>query len=233
MVQTGVGFDPAKKDLTQLDYMIASTCSSVATRFVAQPFDVLKIRFQLQVEPISSANVNSKYKSFGQAVSMIIKEEGVTALWKGHMPGQVLSIVYGTTQFSSFELLTKFTYKFFHGIEHSNMEKKNMHDLKHHTGLGHPEHHPKTYSKLHEPEASKIIEHLLCGSVAGCVGTVTSFPLDVVRTRLISQGNPKVYHSMWDAVTKIYTREGVRGYYKGVCLPFEGFCLLLDYQIIK
>lgn len=221
MVQAGVGFDPAKKDLTQLDYMIASTCSSVATRFVAQPFDVLKIRFQLQVEPISSSNVNSKYKSFRQAVGMIIREEGLTALWKGHLPGQVLSIVYGTTQFSSFELLTKITYKFLHGIEHSKLEKKNMHDLKHHTGLGHPEHHPKTYSKLHEPEG-RVGEHLFCGSVAGCVGTVTSFPLDVVRTRLISQGNPKVYRSMWDAISKIYIREGIRGYYKGEFVDLPG-----------
>lgn len=150
------------------------------------------------------------------------------------MPGQVLSIVYGVAQFLSFELLTKFTHNYFHKIDYSKIEKKNMFDLKHHTGLGHPEHNPKTYTKLHEPE-DKIIEHLLCGSIAGCVGTgmknylnvnltvlliqfnfaVTSFPLDVVRTRLISQGNPKVYKGVSDAVIKVYKLEGVRGYYKG------------------
>lgn len=211
----GVGFDLAKKDLTQTDYAIASTCSSIATRFVAQPFDVLKIRFQLQVEPISKTNSSSKYRSFGQAVRTIIRDEGVTALWKGHIPGQVLSILYGTAQFSSFELLTRLTYKFFHGpIEIKSREKKSMHDPKHHTGLGHPEHHPKTFTKLHEPE-DQILEHLICGSMAGCFGTITSFPLDVVRTRLISQGNPKVYRSMGDAIVKIYKLEGVRGYYKG------------------
>ena len=125
-----------------------------------------------------------------------------------------MSIVYGTAQFSSFELLTRLTYKYFHGIDNNSYEKKSLHDTKNHTGLGHPEHHPKTYTKLHEPE-DKIIEHLLCGSIAGCVGTVTSFPLDVVRTRLISQGNPKVYKHMSDAVIKIYQLEGIRGYYKG------------------
>lgn len=76
MVQTGVGFDPAKKDLTQIDYITAGTCSSIATRFVAQPFDVLKIRFQLQVEPISAKNATSKYTGFRQAFGKIYKEEG-------------------------------------------------------------------------------------------------------------------------------------------------------------
>lgn len=147
-------------------------------------------------------------------------------MWKGHIPGQFLSILYGTAQFSSFELLTKLTYKFFHGIENKTV-KKSMHDLKNHTGLGHPEHHPKTYTKLHEPE-DQIFEHLICGSIAGCVGTITSFPLDVVRTRLISQGNPKVYRGMKDAVIKIYKLEGFRGYYKGLMpsliqiIPFSG-----------
>lgn len=209
----GVGFDLSKKDLTQTDYAIASTCSSIATRFVAQPFDVLKIRFQLQVEPISKTNRSSKYHGFSHAVKTIIREEGVTALWKGHLPGQALSILYGTAQFSSFEFLTKLTYKLFHGIE-DKAEKKSMHDVKHHTGLGHPEHHPKTYTKLHEPE-DQILEHLICGSAAGCFGTIVSFPLDVVRTRLISQGKPKVYRTMWEAIFKIYKLEGVRGYYKG------------------
>jgi len=38
---------------------------------------------------------------------MIGKEESLGALWKGHIPSQCLSMVYGTIQFGSFEFLTK------------------------------------------------------------------------------------------------------------------------------
>jgi len=52
---------------------------------------------QLQVEPISKFHI-SKYKSLSQAFLLICREEGISALWKGHVPAQLLSIVYGTAQ---------------------------------------------------------------------------------------------------------------------------------------
>ncbi|KAK0087387.1 hypothetical protein PV326_005217 [Microctonus aethiopoides] len=92
------------------DYAIAGAASGFLTRFICQPLDVIKIRFQLQVEPISH-NHSSKYRSFLQATSTIVKEEGVSALWKGHVPAQILSISYGMIQFYCYnecmELLTR------------------------------------------------------------------------------------------------------------------------------
>lgn len=83
----------------------AGGCAGAFTRAVAQPLDVLKIRFQLQLEPIS---VNKgKYSSILQAVASIVKEEGLSTLWSGHVPAQLLSISYGLLQFSSFEQLTQ------------------------------------------------------------------------------------------------------------------------------
>lgn len=130
----------------------------------------------------------------------------------------MLSIAYSGFQFLSFEFLTKETHKFLHGSD-NNIDKKNMLGLKHYAGLGSPN-DPKTYTKLYEPEG-KIIEHLLCGAVAGCFSTVASFPLDVIRTRIISQGNPKVYKNSWDAFQKIRKLEGHRGFYKGIDFLFD------------
>lgn len=102
-----VGYDPRKK-LTEFDYMFAGSASGVITRLLCQPLDVLKIRFQLQVEPIEkNLAINSKYRTILQATNLIIREEGVKALWKGHVPGQLLSISYGLAQFTTFEVLTK------------------------------------------------------------------------------------------------------------------------------
>ncbi|XP_016663665.1 mitochondrial thiamine pyrophosphate carrier-like isoform X1 [Acyrthosiphon pisum] len=93
----------AEKKTTWLLHSTAGACSGAFTRLVCQPFDVLKIRFQLQVEPLSRNSNNSKYKSIYQSINLIYKEEGFKALWKGLLPGQFLSTTYGLTQFLVFQ----------------------------------------------------------------------------------------------------------------------------------
>lgn len=83
---------------------IAGGISGAFTRAIAQPLDVLKVRFQLQLEPIKTG---SKYSSILQAVRCITKEEGLTTLWSGHIPAQLLSISYGIIQFATYEKLTQ------------------------------------------------------------------------------------------------------------------------------
>ncbi|XP_068146214.1 mitochondrial thiamine pyrophosphate carrier [Drosophila tropicalis] len=80
---------------------VAGAC----TRFVCQPFDVLKIRFQLQVEPVKGSHESSKYRGMLQALSSIYKEEGLRGVWRGHNSGQVMSITYAFVQFWSYERL--------------------------------------------------------------------------------------------------------------------------------
>lgn len=102
-----VGFDPnSKKELSRSEHALAGSFSGMVTRAIAQPLDVIKIRFQLQVEPIK-ANAQSKYHGMWQCTHTILREEGPTALWKGHVPAQALSVVFGAVQFISFEVLTK------------------------------------------------------------------------------------------------------------------------------
>jgi solute carrier family 25 thiamine pyrophosphate transporter 19 len=210
-----VGFDPSKKNLQQSDYALASCASSVTTRCVAQPFDVLKIRFQLQVEPISKVNPNSKYRGLTQATIRIAKEEGVFALWKGHVPGQVLSIIYGTAQFATFEYLTKLSWKYTHPNGVDTLGDKNSNQADAHQGYM-------------DESQRQILTHLVCGSLAGCTATFCSFPFDVVRTRLISQGRPRVYRGMLDAAVKMVRHEGVTSFYRGLVpsliqiMPFSG-----------
>lgn len=102
-----IGFDPnAARKLTAGDHMTAGAVSSALTRATCQPLDVLKIRFQLQMESLPEV----KYRSLFGAVRVILAEEGVTAFWKGHLPAQYLSITYGLCQFGAFEALTKGIY---------------------------------------------------------------------------------------------------------------------------
>lgn len=112
-----VGYNTKFSNLTQKDVAFAGAASGFITRALCQPLDVLKIRFQLQVEPISKA-ASSKYHSIPQAVVTIAKEERINAFWKGHVPAQLLSISYGFGQFWCFEVASKFSNDYGFGGKH-------------------------------------------------------------------------------------------------------------------
>ena len=39
---------------------------------------------------------------------------------------------------------------------------------------------------------SNTVTHFVCGGIAGCLASTVAQPLDVIRTRLVAQGEPKV-----------------------------------------
>lgn len=87
------------KKLTSFHYSCAGALSGVISRFLAQPLDVIKIRQQLQNKHKQTLQYRSIYSSF----RFILKKEGIFGLWKGHVPAQVLSILYGSAQFACYE----------------------------------------------------------------------------------------------------------------------------------
>lgn len=65
-------------------------------------------------------------------------------------------------------------------------------------------------------DSGKSLGHFLSGGLAACCTVAMNQPVDTIRTRFVSQGEPRVYTSVSDAVRKIYTGEGVRGFYRGL-----------------
>ncbi|XP_077474237.1 mitochondrial thiamine pyrophosphate carrier [Stigmatopora argus] len=104
-----VGFDPRAQGvpLSAQEAALAGSAAGMVTRALISPLDVIKIRFQLQIESLSSAAPVGKYWGVIQAARRIHAEEGLAAFWKGHVPAQLLSICYGAVQFATFERFTK------------------------------------------------------------------------------------------------------------------------------
>lgn len=99
---------------------IAGGISGFLTRALTQPLDCIKVRHQLQLEPIRK-NAGAKYTSTIQTLLLMFKEEGIRGLWKGHVPGQILSVTYGFGQFFAYDHFNRHSraIKFFD--EHSDI----------------------------------------------------------------------------------------------------------------
>lgn len=168
----------------------AGAISGGISRTVTSPLDVIKIRFQVQLEPTSSwallhreLSTPSKYTGMFQATKDIYREEGLRGFWRGNVPALLMVMPYTAIQFTVLHKLKTFA-----------------------AGSS------KTEDHIHlSPYLSYI-----SGALAGCAATVGSYPFDLLRTILASQGEPKVYPTMRSAFVDIVKIRGFRGLYAGL-----------------
>lgn len=99
---------------------IAGGISGFLTRALTQPLDCVKVRHQLQMEPIKE-HAGAKYTSTLQTLMLMFREEGIKGLWKGHVPGQVLSVTYGFGQFLAYDHVNRYSRKIKFFDEHSDI----------------------------------------------------------------------------------------------------------------
>ncbi|OIT25067.1 PREDICTED: mitochondrial thiamine pyrophosphate carrier-like [Nicotiana attenuata] len=181
----------------------AGAISGGISRTVTSPLDVIKIRFQVQLEPTTQWALlttravygNSKYTGMLQASKDILREEGLPGFWRGNVPALLMVMPYTAIQFAVLHKLKTFASGSSKSEDHVNLS----------------------------PYLSYI-----SGALAGCAATVGSYPFDLLRTILASQGEPKVYPNMRAAFVDIFRTRGIRGLYSGLTptlveiIPYAG-----------
>ncbi len=182
--------------------MIAGAFAGFIGRMVSAPFDVLKIRFQLQ------SAMHPKYSSMWQAMSTVAKEEGTKSLWKGNLSAIYLWVTYGMVQFSLYGALSRF----FESIVHENIYSRSQ-ISKHSGDLIHAKTHPNKWQPLITFAA---------GAIAGMSATFTTYPLDLMRTQFAIQGRHKTFPSMQAFMVHTYQRKGLRAFYSGMIPALVG-----------
>ncbi|KAK9161522.1 hypothetical protein Syun_007863 [Stephania yunnanensis] len=243
----------------------AGAISGAVSRTVTSPLDVIKIRFQVQLEPTSSWALqsrqlygSSKYTGILQATKDILKEEGLPVLL---LPLQLITSENVVDQYescaNSVQTFTQFGSRVIQFTCPSRLAK-HLNDLisvSKSYDLGFfgfwrgnvpallmvMPYTAIQFTVLHKIKtfasgSSKTEEHIklspylsyISGAVAGCAATVGSYPFDLVRTILASQGEPKVYSSMRSAFVGIYKTRGIQGLYTGLSptlveiIPYAG-----------
>ncbi|KAI5861767.1 mitochondrial thiamine pyrophosphate carrier 1 [Durotheca rogersii] len=188
-----------KDEGTRLQVVAAGATSGLISRFVVAPLDVVKIRMQLQRHGAGAAGPpRGTYAMFRE----IVAREGVTALWKGNIPAELLYVAYSAVQFTAYRSTTLFL--------HHIQDVANGSDV--------PSRRPLPHA----------VESFISGATAGAAATAATYPLDLLRTRFAAQGNERVYASLVGAVRQIARDEGPRGFFRGLgaglaqIVPFMG-----------
>ncbi|MCJ1271411.1 hypothetical protein MMC22_011311 [Lobaria immixta] len=116
---------------------------------------------------------------------------GIRAFYRGLPMGLVGMFPYSAIDLSTFEYLKRF-------ITHRNALVRHCHE---------------------DDAAPGNVMTAGIGAVSGALGASAVYPINVLRTRLQSQGtaiHPPTYSGMWDVTVKTVKGEGVRGLFKGI-----------------
>ena len=89
-----------KQTIGAFTHAMAGAFAGGVSRVVVAPLDVVKIRMQVQVEPVSGMS-GGKYRGIVQCATTILKEEGARGLWAGTVPALFLWVPYTAIQFAS------------------------------------------------------------------------------------------------------------------------------------
>ncbi|KAI1412428.1 mitochondrial carrier [Hypoxylon sp. FL1857] len=202
MPETAIRFgayEAAKKTLASLEGHDDTTQINPYSKFVAG--GVAGMTAQFCVYPLDTLKfrLQSEYVSGGargnallfQTARKMWTEGGMRAAYRGVTMGLVGMFPYSAIDMGTFELL-KTTYVAYAA---------------------------KAYS-IHEEDAQpSTFATGIMGATSGAFGATVVYPLNVLRTRLQTQGtsmHPAHYTGIWDVAQKTVRNEGLRGLYKGL-----------------
>jgi len=179
------------------DEIIAGAFAGAIARMATAPFDVLKIRYQLQFSSVK------KYTSIFQSIRTIIAEEGILSLWKGNLSATYLWITYSMLQFSSYEFL-------------KTLGESIPNPFAAHPKMGRSD--DLLLDNASGPKSALWSTFILflAGAGASMTSTAATYPLDLMRTQFAIQGNDKAFPSMRSFITHTYRTNGVAGFYSGL-----------------
>ncbi|KXT16547.1 hypothetical protein AC579_6278 [Pseudocercospora musae] len=177
------------KHISSSSTFMAGGCAGMIAQAVVYPLDTLK--FQMQCETVAGGEYGSKL--ILHTAKKMWARNGMIAFYKGLPMGLVGMFPYAAIDLSVFETLKKRVIA---------RNKRNDPNLKH-----------------DEDALPGNFSMALMGGFSGAIGASIVYPLNLLRTRLQSQGtvsHPRTYTGIVDVTRQTLQGEGVRGLFKGL-----------------
>lgn len=202
-------------------YPILTLCAGATARVFGTacrtPFDIVKQRLQVEGQivvnpasgsskelyrsslaadsttppaPVETPKVDKSLKTRGilGTLRQVIGMEGFRGLWSGYGVTLLRDAPFAAIYFTSYETM-------------KTLQQKAIDKF---TPLDH--------------SRAKSLQHLVAGACAGAIASAFTIPIDVVKTRLQTQGKlgHVKYHGIIDAFKTIYREEGLAAFRKGL-----------------
>lgn len=197
----------------------------LAKSFVA-PIDRIKILYQVTSAPF-------RLRDVPQVALKIVKEEGVSALWKGNTATMIRVFPYAGIQFMVFNTVKSFFV--------DRNEEKHLQSGKHLNDNG-EEKNGATIRRRNTIEKDRkfgmsTVESLIAGSTAGVVSVLCTYPLDLTRAQLaVLKKQKNKRNGFVKVLLSNYSSGGMRGLFTGITptlmgmLPYAGIAFSINEQ---
>ncbi|WFD19976.1 hypothetical protein MCAP1_002220 [Malassezia caprae] len=189
--------------------LIAGGCAGAMSRTIVSPLERLKSTRSLQVQPTPAKGEKKAYAGVLKGLAKIWREEGFLGFMRGNGLNCLRIAPYSAVQFATYETVKGWLA---HPVWHEY--KTDMGDT-------------VTYTR----KELGTIGRLCAGAIAGFTSVVSTYPLDLVRSR-ISIASASMYiesgktatvmtrvPGIMETARQVHAEEGgIRGLYRG-CLP--------------
>lgn len=175
------------RDISPMARFFAGGVGGVVSQFSIYPIDTLKFRMQCEmVEGGSRGN-----KLINETFRKMWRNGGISTFYRGLPLGLIGVFPYSAIDLGTFEWLKRAYTK--HKAKKLDCDESDV-------------------------QAGPLVV-LGIGATSGSVGATVVYPLNLLRTRLQAQGtaaHSQTYTGLGDCFRKTYSREGVRGLFKGL-----------------
>ncbi|TGZ78525.1 mitochondrial carrier [Ascodesmis nigricans] len=172
---------------TTIGSFIAGGVAACGAVTVTHGFETVKTRLQLQGELASRGQTKRVYTGIFQGVSVIVRNEGLKGLLAGLTTAYCYQICLNGCRLGFYEPIRTHTTTLFYN----------------------------------DPTIQSFGINILSGASSGIIGAALGSPFFLVKTRLQSYspflpvGTQHNYNGAIDGFRKIYSTEGIRGWYRG------------------
>jgi len=185
----------------------SATFGSFLCAYTGQPFDTVKVRLQSELlQPLTSSSKSPKIKQGTNPFAMtakIVKQEGISALWKGVVPTGMGMVLENACAFAVNEQLKRF----FKKGDNYNDDNKNP--------APNQNSNPNTMMNLLQ---HKLVQPFFIGAISGFTSALVLIPSEVIKSR--TQMETKQGVGSWDIFKKMIKTGGAKTMFTGLDAQF-------------